>query len=411
MSDESNHGREEEEDSTDNQDTNSNDDVCSSRNNQPEYVSVLQDCHFVAPRKDAFHLPALDGVANYVWAPSREGEIIQTMTDFTLACQKACCKVWSVSAAPVARPAAPDDKDDDHEFPQAAITFFHGICSYHAWNAWHRTNRSKFKKYDKNRKRMGHDFEAYKCSPWQPMVPVLRVKMVEKWSTIYKEKHVARAWFKQWSKTAHTRIEQNQNNLFKGGLPAHNNNAEGRNNGNKIFFDHRKPLTTNFVHHLASMLENRSKSDLKFCDRLHQSVHSFAFYRTVYGIVTCSNFGIATPLTVTFDYRNAALGIPAGLLLIATTYFLEHKDDYFGPDKQCSAGVMAAKTNLHSQLSINHRNTRKRKTGDDAGDQCDAATAMHIVKTMKYHEEYKRLLSHPEASTNGMSFDDVINLL
>jgi hypothetical protein len=62
------------------------------------------------------------------------------------------------------------------------------------------------------------------------------------------------------------------------------------------------------------------------------------------------------------------LGIPAGSLLIATTYFLEHKDDYFGPDKQCSAGVMAAKTNLHSQLSINHRNTRKRKTGDDAGD-------------------------------------------
>jgi hypothetical protein len=161
------------------------------------------------------------------------------------------------------------------------------------------------------------------------------------------------------------------------------------------------------------MLENWSKSDLRFCDRLHQSVHSFAFYRTVYGIVTRSNFDIATPLTVTFDYRNAALGIPAGSLLIATTYFLEHNDDYFGPNIQCSAGVMAAKTDLHSQLSINHRNTRKRKTGDDAGDQCDTATAMHIVKTMKYHEEYKRLLSHPEArSTNGiMSFDDVINLL
>ena len=80
---------------------------------------------------------------------------------------------------------------------------------------------------------MGHDFKAYKCCPWQPMVPVLHVKMVEKWSTIYKENHVARAWFKQWSKTAHTRIEQNQNNLFKGGLLAHNNNAEGRNNGDK----------------------------------------------------------------------------------------------------------------------------------------------------------------------------------
>jgi hypothetical protein len=45
-------------------------------------------------------------------------------------------------------------------------------------------------------------------------------------------------------------------------------------------------------------------------------------------MVQQSNAGIATPLTVIFDYRNTALGIPQGSLLIASTHFLEHKDNY-----------------------------------------------------------------------------------
>ena len=40
------------------------------------------------------------------------------------------------------------------------------------------------------------------------------------------------------SNIAHTRGEQNQRNLLRGGLPAHDNNADG---SNKILSDHGKP--------------------------------------------------------------------------------------------------------------------------------------------------------------------------
>lgn len=99
--------------------------------------------------------------------------------------------------------------------------------------------------------------------------------------TAYKENKdndvVARAWLKQWAPTAHTHVEQNQHCLLGGGLPTLNNNSEGRNNGDKLFLDHRKPLTTDFVHCFAFMLENCSNSDLKFCNCLHRLVHCCAF--------------------------------------------------------------------------------------------------------------------------------------
>lgn len=44
-------------------------------------------------------------------------------------------------------------------------------------------------------------------------------------------------------------------------------------------------------------------------------------------------------------------------------------------------------------------------------DRCDAGVAISIIKKMKYHEEYKRMLSHPEESTNGLSFDGIIDNL
>ena len=98
----------------------------------PARVSVQKDCIFVAQREDAFPLPPLEDVDNYKWAPPR-GEDIQTMTDFTLACQKACRKVWS---------------NEEEALPGGiGTTFFHGICSYHVWNAWHCSNRSKFRNY------------------------------------------------------------------------------------------------------------------------------------------------------------------------------------------------------------------------------------------------------------------------
>ena len=61
--------------------------------------------------------------------------------------------------------------------------------------------------------------------------------MIFKWINTYKEKKVATAWLKQWGPTIHTRVELNDSNLIRGGLPAHNNNSEGSNSGHKSFFD------------------------------------------------------------------------------------------------------------------------------------------------------------------------------
>ena len=63
-------------------------------------------------------------------------------------------------------------------------------------------------------------------------------------------------------------------------------------------------------------------------------------------MVQQSNAGIATPLTVTFDYRITALGIPQGSLLIASTPVLEHKDNYFSDEQQSNLAA-----NQLSQLS------------------------------------------------------------
>jgi hypothetical protein len=90
-----------------------------------KYVVVQQDCNFVAQREDAFPLPPLEDVDNYKWAPPQR-EVIQTMTDYTLACQKACRKISS---------------NEEEALPGGiGATFIHGICSYHVWNAWHRSN-------------------------------------------------------------------------------------------------------------------------------------------------------------------------------------------------------------------------------------------------------------------------------
>jgi hypothetical protein len=80
----------------------------------------------VAQRDDAFPLPPLKDVDNYKWAPS-QGEVIQTMTDYTLACQKARRKVCS--------------KKEEVLPGGIGTTFFHGICSYHVWNAWYSSNQ------------------------------------------------------------------------------------------------------------------------------------------------------------------------------------------------------------------------------------------------------------------------------
>jgi hypothetical protein len=117
-------------------------------------------------------------------------------------------------------------------------------------------------------------------------------------------------------------------------------------------------------------------------------------------MVQQSNAGIATPLTVTFDYRNTALDIPQGSLLIASTHLLEHKDNYFSDEQQYNHAA--------NQLSpLSSLNTKQCAT-NNAADDLDAGTPSRIVKRMRYHDEYKSMLSNPVAFTDKMSLDEVL---
>jgi hypothetical protein len=101
--------------------------------------------------------------------------------------------------------------------------------------------------------------------------------------------------------------------------------------------------------------------------------------------------------------EKPALGIPQGSLLIASSHFLEHKDNYFCDEQQSNLAA-----NQLSQLSSL---STKRCPSKNAADDLDAGTAIRIVKWMMYHEKDKRMLSNSGAFTEKMSFDEVLNTL
>ena len=163
---------------------------------------------------------------------------------------------------------------------------------------------------------MDEDFEAYKRSPWIHLFPPFRWElMIFKWINTYKEKKVATAWLKDWGPTINTRVILTDSNLLRGGLPAYNNNSEGTNNGDKSFFDHRKPLTANFLHIMSYMLKDRSKGDLEFCSTLHSSVPSINIYKSIYKVLENSRKGDATFLAVMFDFKCEAIRISRGFVV------------------------------------------------------------------------------------------------
>ena len=118
---------------------------------------------------------------------------------------------------------------------------------------------------------------------------------------------------KQWGSTIHTRIELNDSNLLRGGLPAHNTNSEGIKSGDKSLVDNRKPLMANFIHNMSFMLENRSKGDLDFCSILHSLVHSIDFCKSIYRLLEKNQKGDATKFfTVMFDFKCEAIRVAKG---------------------------------------------------------------------------------------------------
>jgi hypothetical protein len=148
----------------------------------------------------------------------------------------------------------------------------------HAWHIWQRNHRGSFTDHAGNKRQMGRDFELLKRICSITLVKPGQRKLRAQWNR-YGEERIAKAWFKQWENTLHTRVELNGTGLLRGGLPAHNNNSEGTNHGDKISFDHRKHFTAMFILNLANVLHFRSLRDRIYCDTLHKSVHCNRFYK------------------------------------------------------------------------------------------------------------------------------------
>jgi hypothetical protein len=86
-----------------------------------------------------------------------------------------------------------------------------------------------------------------------------------------------------------------------------------------------------------------------------------------------SNAGIATFLTVTFDFRNASLGVPAGSLLVASTALIH------------------------------------RIVGDKNVSIDDACSVIACIKRKQLHSEYKRLLTqHDLVRLSELTFDELV---
>jgi hypothetical protein len=257
-------------------------------------------CPAIHPAVDSTVKPAIYPAINP--AVDQECMPMQLMTDYTLACHNAVRNIWPFE-----------------------IIF--GMCGIHAWKLWYVHHTKKFKNKDANVTLMGLDFEAYHISPCPALIPLLCSKMMAKWSSIYKESDVANAWYKQWCKTIHTRSQLNQTGMLCGGLPAHNNGVEGINNGDKVAFDNRKPVTVEFVGLLVDEIATKSRINLLFHEKnLHADVHSNSFYQSVHSFCEATENGIATFLNVKFPFVDQKLGLQTGSMLVALTSFLAKND-------------------------------------------------------------------------------------
>lgn len=205
-------------------------------------------------------------------------------------------------------------------FPEAIVV--HGMCAVHCFTNWKLHKRGDFRDFDKNASDMNKDFEKYKTSPWRPLVPILRRKMVAKWYG-YRERIVADKWFNQWATTKHTRVEMNEFGFFQGGIPATNNSAESQNKSDKVASNWTRFRTVNFVHQMVREISGRSHRDTLFCPALNKDCATRKFYKMVKEIVDKNESGMPTCLNVWFTYSGGPAAVPKGSLLVATTSFID----------------------------------------------------------------------------------------
>lgn len=280
------------------------------------------------------------------------------------------------------------------------------MCGRHGGGGWlvHGDQVKFFADRDKNLKRMCQDFNIYVRSPFVSAIPFLQQLMLDQWIS-YGEHVIAEKWEAQWANTLHTYVEANRmpSNKLGGGLPIMNNGVEGTNNGDKNWFDNRKPMTATFVEDLAVMLENRSKQDLMYAPTLNKEVHCRDFYAHVYEILERSGREEATCLTVQFPFKSNALGYIEGTVLVASTRFLDgRKSD---PNTAAVQTIRHFKDDLVS-------NGCDRQWISSCHVSKSAEDCKFIIQQCKLHSQYKTFVKGPEAFATrvGLAFGDATGM-
>jgi hypothetical protein len=133
----------------------------------PATAEVPPDALAIVPRGHRLHLPRTGRLITHIsadflwrWEPddnsNRGAGCIQMMTDFTLAAHKAVRQLWG-----------------------SDVDYLLAMCGFHTWAQWKKKHIGLFRNAAKNASRCRNDFEAYRCSPWPALIPILILKMVE----------------------------------------------------------------------------------------------------------------------------------------------------------------------------------------------------------------------------------------
>lgn len=256
-----------------------------------------------APREDSFLLPSLPPGEKWEWKPP-PGKRLVVMKDAALAATNAVAKVW----------------------PKADVVV--STCAVHACNRWLDTaGRTHLKQPKQWKDKMIQDFEIFKNCPYIGLVDIVREAMVSKWTKRYKEGAAAKAWNAFYSGHIMTRIQLNHNNPLKSGFPSDNNTIEVGNKDDKDFLDRKRASTVNFLQYFGTRVQYAAQSDLKYCGRFKNKVHSGLFFEEVEEARTRLREKKPCFLNLRFPFSNKRMGLPQGSYIFATDSTLEQIED------------------------------------------------------------------------------------
>jgi hypothetical protein len=213
------------------------------------------------------------------------------------------------------------------------------VCAWHASNRWFQKNTALFKNAE-NIIKIKDDFNLLKNCPKMNHVSIWKEIMLNHWRFVYKECAVADAWDKSWGKDRLTKVEANESNPLRGGIPCDNNLVESQNRVDKAFLDWKKKAAAVFFHDLSECLREQSLSDLSFTGKLKEDVHCMKFYRLVEDIFKRHRTDKPTFLSMTKNIAMPRNDIPNGSFVCAGDTLLSCLEDSEIPNNKQMAGKM-----------------------------------------------------------------------